>query len=194
MRFGLYGGSFNPIHMGHLVIAEFVREELELDEVWFIPSATPPHKQGKAILDANLRVQMIELAIAGNPHFRCSRIEIERGGISYTRDTLHQVQEKMGKEAELFWFIGMDNLVEFHRWFQPKEILSLCTLVVLQRPGYSAGGVDPDLLKRVIFSRAPLIDISSSLIRERVQKGLSIRYFLPESVRLFIQENRLYRS
>ncbi len=167
MRLGLYGGSFNPIHTGHLIIGEFVREELQLDEVRFIPSATPPHKQDMKLLDASLRVQMVELAIESNPHFRCSDVEIKRGGVSYTRDTLLQIREEVGEEGELFWFIGMDNLVNFHKWFHPEEILSLCTLIVLQRPGFSAGGVDPDLLNRVIFSRAPLIDISSSLIRQR---------------------------
>lgn len=194
MRLGLYGGSFNPIHTGHLIIGEFVREELQLDEVRFIPSATPPHKQDMKLLDASLRVQMVELAIESNPHFRCSDVEIKRGGVSYTRDTLLQIREEVGEEGELFWFIGMDNLVNFHKWFHPEEILSLCTLIVLQRPGFSAGGVDPDLLNRVIFSRAPLIDISSSLIRQRIQKGLSVRYFLPEPVRTFILENRLYQN
>ncbi len=194
MRLGLYGGSFNPIHVGHLLIGEFVREEWNLDEIWFIPSATPPHKRGQELATAELRVQMVRLAIRGNPRFRCSEIEIRRGGISYTRDTLRQIRDELGQSAELFWFIGMDNLVDFHKWRHPEEILSLCKLIVLQRPGFSAAGVDPDLLNQVIFSRAPLLDISSSLIRRRVQTGLSIRYFVPDSVRHFIYEKQLYGS
>ncbi|NOY78148.1 MAG: nicotinate-nucleotide adenylyltransferase [Calditrichaeota bacterium] len=194
MRIGLYGGSFNPIHTGHLLISEFVRDEFLLDEVWFIPSATPPHKPKDAVLPAEIRFQLVSLAIQNNPTFRVSDLEIQRGGISYTVDTLRQVRENHRSKDTLFWFIGMDNLVDFPNWHQPEKILELCQLVAVQRKGFSINQVEASLRKRVLFSRAPLIEISSSSIRERIKKGHSIRYFVPDSVREFIKTHHLYQA
>ncbi|GBE27335.1 nicotinate-nucleotide adenylyltransferase [bacterium BMS3Bbin03] len=192
MRLGLYGGSFNPIHIGHLLIAEFVKEEFFLDEIRFIPTATPPHKRYDSILSADKRFHMIKLAVRGNPSFRVSDIEIKRGGISYTLDTLRQITGQLNKGDALFWFIGMDNLIDFPNWHQPEEILKLCKLIVFARKGFEVEDVEPHLREQVLFSEAPLIEISSSTIRERVKKGLSICYFVPEPVRKYIQKYRLY--
>jgi len=194
MRIGLYGGSFNPIHTGHLLIAEFVRDEFLLDEVWFIPSATPPHKQKDAVLPADIRYELVSLAIRDNPTFKVSDLEIQRGGISYTVDTLQQIVRKHKSKDSLFWFIGMDNLIDFPNWHQPEKILELCQLIAVQRNGYSMNQVESSLRKRVLFSRAPLIEISSSSIRERIKKQHSIRYFVPDSVRGFIKTHHLYQS
>ena len=192
MRLGLYGGSFNPIHIGHLLIAEFVKEEFFLDEIRFIPTDTPPHKRYDSILSADKRFHMIKLAVRGNPSFRVSDIEIKRGGISYTLDTLRQITGQLNKGDALFWFIGMDNLIDFPNWHQPEEILKLCKLIVFARKGFEVEDVEPHLREQVLFSEAPLIEISSSTIRERVKKGLSICYFVPEPVRKYIQKYRLY--
>lgn len=192
MRLGLYGGSFSPIHIGHLLIAEFVKEEYFLDEIRFIPTATPPHKRYDSILSAEKRFQMIKLAVRGNPSFRVSDIEIKRGGISYTLDTLRQITGQLTKGDALFWFIGMDNLIDFPNWHRPEEILKLCRLIAFARKGFEVEDVEPHLREQVLFSEAPLIEISSSTIRERVKKGLSICYFVPEPVRKYIKKYRLY--
>ncbi len=194
MRIGLYGGSFNPIHTGHLLIAEFLKDEFCLDEVHFIPSATPPHKKGDKMLSADIRYKLVSLAIQGNPIFRVSDLEIRRGGISYTADTLRQIVEGHQPKDELFWFIGLDNLIDFPNWREPEKILELCRLVAVQRKGFSVDQVESSLRKHVLFSAAPLIEISSSSIRQRIKKRQSIRYFVPDSVREFIEIHHLYQS
>jgi len=194
MRIGLYGGSFNPIHTGHLLIAEFIKDEFLLDEIWFIPSATPPHKKQDKMLAADIRYELVSLAIRENPDFKVSDLEIRRGGVSYTADTLQQIVEQNHHEDELFWFVGMDNLIDFPNWYRPDKILELCGLIAVQRKGFSIDQVESSLRNRVLFSHAPLIEISSSSIRERINKGLSIRYFVPDSVREFIELHHLYLS
>ena len=194
MRIGLYGGSFNPIHMGHLLIAEFVKDEFRLDEVWFIPSATPPHKKNNEVLPANIRYKIVSLAIRENPDFRVSDLEIKRGGISYTVDTLQEIVKAGNQKDELFWFVGMDNLIDFPNWRQPNKILELCKLIAVQRKGFSIDQVESSLRKQVLFSSAPLIEISSSSIRKRIEKNYSIRYFVPDDVREFIKTNHLYQT
>lgn len=190
----MYGGSFNPIHTGHLLIAEFIKDEFLLDEIWFIPSATPPHKKQDEMLAADIRYELVSLAIRENPNFKVSDLEIRRGGVSYTADTLQQIVEQNHPEDELFWFVGMDNLIDFPNWYRPDKILELCRLIAVRRKGFSIDQVESSLQNRVLFSRAPLIEISSSSIRERINKRLSIRYFVPDSVREFIELHHLYLS
>ncbi len=194
MRIGLYGGSFNPIHTGHLLIAEFLKDEFLLDEVWFIPSATPPHKKRDGMLPADIRYELVSLAIRENPNFKVSDLEIRRGGVSYTADTLQQIVEQGSPEDELFWVVGMDNLIDFPTWHRPDKILELSRLIAVQRKGFSLDQVESSLGKRVLFSSAPLIEISSSLIRERIGKRYSIRYFVTDPVREFIELHHLYQS
>jgi len=192
MNIGILGGTFNPPHMGHLIVAEYVREELSLDKVLFVPSAISPHKQHLEIVDAHHRVAMLECAIEGNSYFAISEIETRRGGISFTIDTLKALREKYTGD-KLFLLIGMDNLVEFHSWRMPDRILEMATLVVMTRP--EVGGINPEILLdgRARVCAVPEIAISSSEIRTRVKEGRSIRYMVPPPLEAYIISNNLYR-
>ncbi len=133
MKLGILGGSFDPVHFGHLLLAECCRETCQLDEVWFVPAAVPPHKQSRQMSDGRLRVEMLTRAVADHPAFRVSGIEIQRGGVSYTVDTLQRLQESMPK-ADLFFLMGADSLCDLPHWRQPKRICQLATPVIVRRP------------------------------------------------------------
>ena len=201
MRLGIFGGSFDPIHYGHLILAEHCREQAELDEVWFVPSATAPHKQDGAQLSKRQRMELVELAIRGHPAFRVSNMELERGGISYTVDTLNQIREER-PEDELFFLMGADSLGHFASWKEPTQICELALPLVVNRPG--ADDVDLEKLRPFVGDsrmealaavqiQSPLIEISSSEIRRRVGAGESIRYLLPRSVEKYIEAQKLYQ-
>lgn len=200
-RIGIYGGTFDPVHVGHLILAEQCREACELDEVWFVPAARPPHKQGAAISAPAARVAMLEFALAGNPAFRISRVELDRSdqGLSYTVTTL-EVLAREDSSRELFLLIGADSVRELPTWRNPERILELATVVgvnrgrdhVTEAPGIiqSLGRGEP----RLKWVTMPAIELSSTEIRQRVAAGQSIRYRVPRSVEVYIEQAGLYRS
>jgi len=192
MRIGIFGGTFNPPHMGHLILAQWVWEELTLDRVLFVPAAKPPHKIGvPAIASDTHRVAMVKHAIALNNALELSEVEIERDGVSFTIDTVKSLAEKFSS-AELFLLIGADNLADFHTWRDPEGICKLAKLVVMHRAGFSLSSVDRRWHQYVIPIQTPIIEISSTEIRERLKQGKSIRYLVPDSVAEYILEHRLY--
>ncbi len=191
MNIGLFGGSFNPPHHGHLLMAETIREHFNLSTVFFIPSFVPPHKQLEHLASERDRLAMVECAISGNRYFQCSDIEIRKGGISYTIQTVVEFEQRY-PHSQLFLIIGIDNLVDFKSWKSQEELLAKATLIVCDRPGFHQDDVPRDLIRHAHFVSAPMIGISSSDIRLRIKMGKSIRYFVPESVAEYIRANRLY--
>jgi nicotinate-nucleotide adenylyltransferase len=195
-RFGVFGGAFNPVHMAHLIIVEDVREQMHLDKVIFIPYANPPHKPHDELIDAEFRLTMINLAIAGNPGFESSDIEIQNGRVSktYTVDTLISLRDIYGTDQIIFYLIiGLDNLIELHTWKEPGKLFILSEVLVINRPGYVIQNVKHDYGKQVKFISAPAIDISSTDIRLRIRENKTIKYLVPEQVEKYILINNLYR-
>lgn len=187
-RIGLFGGSFDPPHLGHLVIAECAREQLALETIIFIPAHQSPHKAGSSLTAAAHRQEMTVLATAGNAAFDVSNVEVLRKGVSYTVDTLKHFRRLYGA-AELFFIVGSDSLDQFESWKSPAEILSLVTLAVFPR----RWGVEAKD-KRTIILQAPVMEISSTDIRRRVKMERSIRYMVPASVEKYIRTHRLYSA
>ncbi|WP_435009014.1 nicotinate-nucleotide adenylyltransferase [Tundrisphaera lichenicola] len=191
MRLGLYGGTFDPIHLGHLILAEACREACELDRVWFVVSGSPPHKpEGRTAVDH--RVEMVRLAVAGHPAFEVSEIETRRPGPHYSVDTLEVIRRER-PEDELFFLIGADSLVDLPHWREPGQILRMATLVVANRPGFEPtlpelpAGARP--IRRVTI---PPIGLASHEIRRRRREGRSIRYQVPRAVEAYIEAHGLY--
>lgn len=187
-KIGIIGGTFDPPHLGHLIIAQEVLESFSLDEVWFMPSAIPPHKDREDILDAELRQEMLERAISAHPQFKISTIEFERSGKSYTIDTMKQLIEKY-PNTQFYFLIGGDMIDSLHTWHEIEQLLELVQFIGLKRPGYTSKG---RYSHRILEIDVPQIDISSSMIRERIRAGKSIRYFVPEQVRTYIEMRGLY--
>jgi len=199
-RLGIMGGTFDPIHYGHLVTAESARWEFKLNTVIFIPSGRPPHKAEKCISDAELRYQMTLLATANNPSFIVSRLEIDRPGSSYTVDTVKQMFKDMGHLTDLFFITGADAVLEISTWRDVAELFGLCTLVAATRPGFdlieTKQGFDlpGNLINKIRFIEVPMLAISSTDIRNRVWAGKPVRYLLPESVKDYIKQCLLYQN
>jgi len=196
-RIGVFGGTFDPPHYGHLVIAQEAYARLGLAKVLFVPAGQPPHKPGRAISPPEDRVAMVERAIAGNRAFELCRVDLDRPGPSYTADMLALLQAQLGPAAELYLIVGMDSLADFASWHEPARIISLCRLVAVTRPGYAADPaalerVIPGCSERIILLEAPRLDISATELQRRVAAGLPIRYQVPESVRTYIRRRRLY--
>ena len=189
-RIGVIGGTFDPIHHGHLLLARFALEQIPLDEVLFIPAADPPLKQG-AYAPAEERWAMVELAIADCPDFVASRLELDRPGKSYTVETLRLLHQ-LYPRVELFFIIGTDNIGQLDEWHDLEGIFAQCTVVVGARPGEVVG--DPKLLARLRCIDTPLIELSSTEIRTRRAAGLSIRYMVPEAVEGHILAKGLYAA
>jgi nicotinate-nucleotide adenylyltransferase len=192
MRIGLLGGSFDPPHNGHLLAANDAYDALSLDRLVFVPAAVQPLKAGQTVASAAQRLAMVRCLVVDDPRFDVSTMEIDRGGLSYTVDTLTALSE-LWPHAQLFWLVGSDVIQSFAKWREPRRIAELATLVVLHRAGVGAA---PDLgsvpgAPRLLESRR--IDISSTEIRERVRAGKSIRGFVPDAVATFIATERLYR-
>lgn len=200
MKTGILGGTFDPVHIGHMAMAEEARRRLELDEVLFIPAGRPWLKVDKHISPARHRVNMVRLAIDGRPYLRLSKMEIERAGPTYTVDTIAQLKSQMSPADELYFILGWDNLEDLPRWKEPARLISLCRLVSVPRAGSPVPDPDaleaavPGLSKRLIMLDKPEIDISASVIRQRVSRGLSIEYLVPEAVAGYIAEQGLYRE
>ena len=196
MNVGILGGTFDPIHIGHLVIAEEARIKLGLSEVLFVPAGQPWLKLDRNITAAAHRVEMVRRAIAGNPHFKLCTLEIERPSPSYTVDTLTILQKQLGSGASLFFILGRDTLAELPLWKEPQKVIRLCRLVVPPRLGSRdlkhLNAAIPGLLDKVIQLDMPVIGISSSEIRQRIAQGLSIRYLVPHGVERYITEQRIY--
>ncbi|OGF10424.1 MAG: nicotinate (nicotinamide) nucleotide adenylyltransferase [Candidatus Eisenbacteria bacterium RBG_16_71_46] len=191
MRLGLFGGTFDPPHLGHLVLAEWARDRLGLDRVLFVPAGTPPHKRERRLSAAAHRVAMTRLAVRGHPAFTVSTIETRRAGTSFTVDTLRALR-RSHPDARLYLLIGEDSLDEFHAWHAPEAILQLATLAVARRACATARA--PRERRRVVRIGNPVIDVSSSLARRRARAGRSIRYLVPDAVAAYIARHRLYRG
>lgn len=198
MKLGIYGGSFDPIHWGHLMLAECCRESLELDQVWFIPAHQPPHKQDRKLSSPEHRQQMLLLATAGNPAFHVSNVELERPGTSYTVDTIEQIHLDQ-PTAELFLLMGADTLRDLPNWRTPARICELAQAVVVHRGGQAQLDPEPVVLPSgdTVVPRhvqMPLIELSSTEVRERVRTGRSIRYRTTAAVEQYIRQHGLYAS
>lgn len=197
---GVLGGTFNPIHNGHIAIAEAARIALNLDEIYFIPTGQPQLKDNDVLLATEHRVQMINVAISEKPFYKLSTIEVERAGPSYTVDTLSELRRQLSSEHELFFILGWDSLAQLPHWKDPDLLIQMCKLVVVSRPGYplpdiaSMEDTVPGITGRVIILDRPHIDISSSDIRERIARGLGVKHLLPEPVEEYIRENSLYMN
>ena len=197
------GGTFDPIHHAHLIVAEEVRAVLKRDKITFMPAGDPPHKPGRVQIDKQHRLMMVQLAIASNPHFLISRIEIDQPGPSYLVNTLRRLRQAGGKELELSFIIGGDSLEQFPTWYHPKGILTqLDHLIVVRRPGYIEN-IEynkkleeqlPGITQRLLTVKVPQMEISSTDIRRRVQAGLPIKYQVPEAVEAYIKEHGLYST
>jgi nicotinate-nucleotide adenylyltransferase len=212
-RLGLFGGTFNPIHYGHLRSAEEVAEALNLRQVWFMPAALPPHKAGAEVTPFEVRLAMTRLAVGRHPRLSVSDIEGRRPGKSYSIETLRHFREEFGPQGELYFILGLDAMLDIASWKDYRELFTLCHFVVLDRPGYArdqlgeilTNQVHPDIKPlpagdgfqhpagyQVLFQATTLMDISATRIRRLVRQGRSIRYLLPESVRRFIIKNGVY--
>lgn len=193
MKIGIFGGTFNPPHAGHVIVAEHVRTALRLEKVLFIPSYLSPHKLESESDLAEHRLAMTRLAIRENDHFDISDIEVKQKGISYTIQTLESLT-KENPTASFSVIVGMDNYLTFHRWKEPRRILALSTLVVMNRPGFPRQMNEQVGSENVLFVDVPNIDISSSEIRRRVALGASIRSLVDPEVEEYISRHSLYRS
>lgn len=192
MRIGLFGGTFDPIHLGHLLLAEVCREELELDEVRFLPAASNPLKENGPIADGPQRCEMVQFAISGNPAFSVDRREVKRGGESFAVDTAEEIAAE-NPDAELFFLIGADAFDELAHWKNPERLRELCTFAVVNRgdriPLPDPTGYDP----RVRHVRMPACDLSATDLRRRAAQGLSLRYRTPAAVIAYLHDKYLYR-
>ncbi len=204
MKLGVMGGTFDPVHIGHLVMAEEALSQFGLDHVVFIPSARPPHKTDVENSPPVERLRMVRFAIEGNENLSVSDMEIEREGLSYTVDTLHELHRIHGVNTELYFIIGLDALLEILTWKEPAELLAQSKFIAVTRPGYSLESVHRALTeldnrgspppRSVLEMRIPALDISSTDIRERVAGGRPFRYLVPESVWSYILQKGLYRK
>ncbi|MFH0779166.1 MAG: nicotinate-nucleotide adenylyltransferase [Candidatus Eisenbacteria bacterium] len=192
MRIGLFGGTFDPIHVGHLITAEQAREQADLSKVLFVPSGAPPHKERCGISNARARLEMTKLAVAGNERFEVSEFEVRRDCTSFTVETVRHFKRTLGGGPELFLIVGADSILEISTWKEPEALVSECTLVVVSRPGFDLGELDARLRHRVIAVGGIQVDVSSTQIRERVSTGRSIRYMVPAAVAAYIAEHGLY--
>lgn len=192
MKLCLFGGTFDPPHVGHLIIAETIQEFERFDRIVFVPASNPPHKE-KGISPIEDRLEMLRLTLVNNDNFDVSDIEIERGGISYTVETVKETKEKFSLTSkDLYFLIGSDSLLDFHSWKEYESILNECRVIIALRPGFRPSRIDPEILSQIRFANIPQIEVSSSQIRRRVKSGLTIRYMVPDPVRDYISEKDLY--
>ena len=198
MNIGVLGGTFDPIHNGHLLMAEEARARLNLAVVLFIPAGQPWLKVASPVSAAEHRVQMVRLAIADKPYCKLSAMEIERAGPTYTVDTIAELSSQLGSGDEIFFILGQDNLTQLPEWKEPSRLVEMCYLVAVPRPGSSSPDLKaleaaiPGISQRVMLMEKPVIDVSASVIRDRVGRGLSIHHLVPEPVSSYIREHGLY--
>ena len=198
MNMGILGGTFDPVHNGHLILAEVAQKQLNLSVVLFFPAGQPWLKTERIITPAQHRLQMLRLALAGKTGFRISEMEIQRPGPTYTIDTINELKEGLNTEDELFFILGQDILMQLPQWHEASALVQFCYLVAAPRPGVKKPDLKalelkiPGITQRVMLLKEPVIDISASDIRERVARGLSVRHLVPEPVNRYIKENKLY--
>lgn len=198
MKIGIMGGTFDPIHNGHLIISEYIRDYLDLDEIIFIPAGQPPHKDKKGVLSPFHRYKMTKLAIEDNPKFSISDIEIKKNKTSYTYDTILNLKEEY-EDAELYFIIGADSLFSLEEWYKFKELSRIIKFALWERTGYYRDDIIDriELLKdkytaQIKYVEGPIIEISSSQIRNRVSLKKSIKYLVHEEVKKYIEKNNIY--
>jgi len=189
----LFGGTFDPPHFGHLIVAQTIFEAEHFDQIVFVPAHIPPHKKERKISSVDLRLDMLKIATKDNPNFKISDIEIKRGGISYSLETIkaYKEQSKLLRE-DLYYLIGSDSLSQFHTWQNPKYILEECQLIVAIRPGFRPSDIPNWILAKVQFANVPRIEISSTQIRARWVEDKTIRYMVTQPVWEFINKHNLY--
>jgi len=197
---GILGGTFNPIHYGHIVAAECARDAYNLDRVLFVPAARPPHKDSVEVLDSNHRFQMVKMAVQDNPDFAVSALELERLGFSYTVETIASYQQEF-PGAKIFFIIGVDALLLISTWKDVERLATMCSFIVVTRPGYQLSKekehfsqIPSAVWEKILLVPIPGLFISSSDIRQRVAKGQTIKYLLPPAVEEYIRKNDLYRE
>ena len=191
-RLGIFGGTFDPIHVGHLIAAEEARLAVPLERVFFMPSGLPPHRSKPPVASAEHRTRMVALAIDGHPDFLLDDREVRAGRSVYTVETLEELRAHHGPGCALHLIIGGDSLLDLPMWRDPGRILDLATIVVIERPGSPLEGADPALLARAVRVPGARVAVSSSGIRDRLRAGQPVRYLVPEAVRSYIARNRLY--
>ena len=215
MRIGIFGGTFNPIHLGHLRAAEEIRERFDLERIIFIAAAVPPHKEVENGIPGEHRMEMVRVAISGNPYFSPSDIELKRPGKSYSIGTIQFLKERYGSDSDMFFILGMDAFLEIGTWKSFQELFSLCHFIVMTRPGFdqpfSATILPPEIADAFVYDEGggrfihrdgysiylqgvTFLDISSTKIREAVRKGRSVRYLLPREVERYIKRHHFYRT
>ncbi|MDP4093641.1 MAG: nicotinate-nucleotide adenylyltransferase [Bacillota bacterium] len=199
-RIGISGGTFDPIHYGHLIISEEIRVNFKLDKVIFIPTGKPPHKSQSEVTESEHRFNMVNIAIHTNPSFEVSRIEMEREGYIYTIDTMSRLKAELGESSELFFITGADIVWDLPKWKKPEQLFDLCEMIVAYRPGYLKEDFFSEIEKlkikygaKINVAETSIIGISSTEIRNRVRAGNSIKYLVPEDVEKYIHDNNLYR-
>jgi len=192
-RYGIFGGTFDPVHLGHLIAAQAAGQSLKLDRIIFIPAGSPPHKRRRRVTEAGLRLRMVKLAIAGDRRFRVSDIELRSPQPSYTVATLKRLKQKH-PGVEFYLLMGWDQAILLDTWRNPEEIFKLARVVLLGRPGYDPRDIPPRWRSRAISVEVPRVDISSSQIRRMVREGKDIKYLVPEAVERFIRRQGLYND
>jgi len=198
MRVGVLGGTFDPIHLAHLVAAEEVRVRLPLERVVFVPAGLPPHKLDIKVSPTEHRLKMVQLAIVDNPYFTLSRVDVDRSGPSYTVDTVELLRDEYGPDAELYFIMGSDSLAELLTWHKPERLIRLCHIVALTRPGHQVDlreldDLLPGAIARVQLLDMPLLQISGTDLQRRIRAGLSIKYLVPRAVEAYIRQHKLYQ-
>lgn len=198
-KIGIFGGTFNPIHTGHVKVADDARKKLKLDKVIFVPTGIPPHKSSKNICSSSDRLKMVKLAISKNKYFEVSRTEIKSNKKSYSIETISKFKRKCGRNTKIFFFLGIDAMFEISTWKQAREVVKLCKFVCLSRPGYLVKKLKSRLLKEgftlsedFIYLKVPSLKISSTEIRSRIELGLNTKNMLPLEVEKYIREKGLY--
>ena len=198
MNIGVLGGTFDPVHKGHIIVAEKASERLNLVQIIIVPAGQPQLRGDDPVLPAKHRLNMLKLAIADKPRFKLSTMEIERPGPSYTVDTIAELRNQVDAEDELFFILGWDNLARFPEWREPTRLIQMCYLVAAPRPGYQRPDLKameksiPGIRKRVMLMDEPLLDISASGIQDRVARGLSVYHLVPATVNRYIKQHKLY--
>jgi len=198
-KLGILGGTFDPPHIGHLIIAQEALTQLNLEQVLFAPSRQPPLKNHRTVTPIEHRLAMVRLAIATHPHFALSRVDVDREGPTYTVDTMRLLHQQFGNSVEFYFIMGLDSLANISTWRAPEQLIRLCKLTVFNRPG---SGVNlnelerqlPGLRERVILLPAPALEIAASDLQRRVRAGQSIAHLVPDAVAAYIADHRLYRD
>ncbi len=198
-RLGLLGGSFDPVHVGHLIVAEALAYRLKIDHVVFLPAANPPHKSGQALAPAEARLEMIRRSIAGESGFSVSQADLNRPGPSYSAEMIAEIRARVEPQTELYFLMGMDSFRDFPAWYKPEVIAELARLGVARRPGVDVSMIDierqvPETRGRIEIVNVPLIDVSSSNIRDRVRTNRSFRFHVIPAVADYIEKHGLYRD